>query len=530
MSKAKTPKLPSRPSREKWGTRIGLVMAMTANAVGLGNFLRFPVQCAGNGGGAFMIPYFVAFLLLGIPLMWIEWGIGRFGGKYGHGTTPGMFHYLWKHPMAKYLGALGIAIPFALIVYYNYIVSWTLAYSVFSLTGKYFGITDHAGMVQFLTAYQGKVANGHFGSIGTAYFFFMITLGLTVWIISRGLGKGIEMLAKTAVPLILICGVILLIRVVTLGTPDPAFPDRNVLNGFGFVWNPDLSILKDSKVWLAATGQIFFTLSIGFGAIQTYASYLSKKDDVILSGLATSSTNGFAEVILGGSIAIPVTVAFFGLTQTQEIANGGAFDLGFFAMPIIFQKMAGGQFFGTLWFFLLFLAGITSSVAMAQPVMAFLQEEFKITRKKAALMIGAALLFLSQPVVFFLKFGFLDEMDFWIGTLGLVVLAIIEVILFIWVFGRQRAWKEIMMGADIQLPKFIVLIMQYVTPVYLFILLGFWLFQDGIRVLTMQGVPEENFPYIWFARFLLAGILIGALIMVRLAWQKKHHIQQRVPK
>ncbi len=127
-------------SREQWATRIGVVFAMSANAIGLGNFLRFPVQCAAHGGGAFMIPYFIAFLLLGIPLMWIEWGIGRFGGKYGHGTTPGMFHYLWNHPLAKYVGAIGIMIPFALVLYYNYIVSWTLAYSVFSLTGKYFSL------------------------------------------------------------------------------------------------------------------------------------------------------------------------------------------------------------------------------------------------------------------------------------------------------------------------------------------------------------------------------------------------------
>src|SRR3989338_9876067 len=130
------------PPREKWKTRIGLILAMAGNAIGLGNFLRFPVQCAGNGGGAFMIPYFIAFLLIGIPLMWIEWGIGRFGGKYGHGTTPGMFHYLWNHPLAKYVGAIGIFLPFGILIYYNYIVSWTLAFKIFSFTGKYFAITD----------------------------------------------------------------------------------------------------------------------------------------------------------------------------------------------------------------------------------------------------------------------------------------------------------------------------------------------------------------------------------------------------
>lgn len=523
------PNKPNSIKREKWKTRLGIVLAMSANAVGLGNFLRFPVQCAANGGGAFMIPYFVAFILLGIPLMWIEWGIGRFGGKYGHGTTPGMFHYLWKHPLAKYIGAIGICIPFALVLYYTYIVSWTLGYSVFSLTGKYFGIETFEGMAQFLSAYQGKVSNAHFNGLGTAYLFFGITLFMVVWILSRGISKGIEMLANTAIPLIILFGICLVIRVVTLGVPDPSVPENSVMNGFGFMWNPDFSALTQSKVWLAATGQIFFTLSVGFGAIQTYASYLSEKDDVVLSGLGTSSTNGFAEVVLGGSIAIPVTVAFFGLTQTQEIAQSGAFDLGFFAMPIIFQKVAFGQIFGTLWFFLLFLAGITSAVAMAQPLMAFLQEEFKIERKRAAWLIGLLILFLVQPVILFLKHGFLNEMDFWIGTLGLVVFAIIEVILFLWVFGEENAKKEIMSGAAMEIPKFFFPIMKYVTPAYLFILLGFWFFQDGIKVLTMDGVPEENYAYIWFARFLLLGILGMILFLVRIAWQKRHYIHRRVP-
>jgi len=517
-----------RPGREQWATRIGLVMAMAGNAVGLGNFLRFPVQCAQNGGGAFMIPYFVALLFLGIPLMWIEWGIGRFGGKYGHGTTPGMFHHLWHHPMAKYLGAIGMAIPFGLIVYYTYIESWTLGFSVFSLTGKYFGIETHDGMVAFLSGYQGKVGNQYFAGIGTAYLFFILTLGLNIYILSRGLVKGIEAVAKIAMPLLLVVAVILAIRVLTIGTPDPLYPERNVLNGLAFIWNPDFSTLRDSKVWLAAAGQVFFTLSVGFGAIQTYASYIKRNDDIVISGLATASTNTFAEVILGGSIAIPVAVAFFGLMGTQQVAQNGAFDLGFFAMPLIFQQMPGGQFFGTLWFLLLFIAGITSSIAMAQPLMAFLQEEFKLARKTAAILVGSVAFVLMQPVIFLLPYGFLDEMDFWIGTFGLVVFAIIEVILFIWVFGSHKAWKEICSGADVKLPRFFYYVIKYVTPVYLFILLGVWFVQDGIDKLLMRGVPEENYVAVWFARFLLIGILVGMLILVRIAWQRKRRIREGV--
>ncbi|MBI2167620.1 MAG: sodium-dependent transporter [Candidatus Omnitrophica bacterium] len=523
------PNLLKPKGRERWATRMGVVLAMAANAIGIGNFLRFPVQCAQNGGGAFMIPYFIAFLLIGIPLMWIEWGIGRFGGKYGHGTTPGMFHYLWNHPLAKYVGAIGIFLPFGILIYYNYIVSWTLAYSAFSLTGKYFTVPSHGEMVNFLAAYQGKTQNIYFQDTTTACIFLFITIVLLTWVLSRGVVKGIEALSTWGVPVTFAIGALLVWRVLTLGTPDPAYPERNILNGLGFMWNPNFAALKNSKVWLAATGQIFFTLSVGFGCIQTYASYLSEKDDVVVSGLATVSTNEFSEVLIGGFIAIPVTVAYFGLVETQQIAQNGAFDLGFCAMPLIFQRLAGGQILGTLWFFLLFIAGLLSSIALAQPVMAFLQDEFKLNRKHAAFAVGGLCLFLSVPVVVFLKHGFLDEMDFWLGTLGVVLFAVIEIILFMWVFGARNAWKEIRKGADMKVPRFFFFTMRYVTPVYLIVLLGFWFSQDGIQVLLMKGVAAQHYPYVWFARFLMTALLVALLLLVHMAWQRKHRIQHRIP-
>ena len=119
--------------RDQWKTKIGLVLAMSGNAIGLGNFLRFPGKAAENGGGAFMIPYFIAFILMAIPLMWLEWTQGRFGGMRGHGTTPGMFQAMWKHPVAKYLGVIGLFIPTIIVVYYTYIGSWTLGFSIYSL-------------------------------------------------------------------------------------------------------------------------------------------------------------------------------------------------------------------------------------------------------------------------------------------------------------------------------------------------------------------------------------------------------------
>ncbi|OGL48582.1 MAG: sodium:calcium symporter [Candidatus Schekmanbacteria bacterium RIFCSPHIGHO2_02_FULL_38_11] len=509
----------SNNHREQWASRFGLVLAMAGNAIGLGNFLRFPVQAASNGGGAFMIPYFIALILLGIPLMWIEWSMGRYGGIRGHGTTPGIFNAMWKHPIAKYIGILGIFLPLIVTIYYVYIESWTLAYSFFSVTGKYFGITSREGMGEFFGGFLGSGKSQYFTGIATAYIFFLITIAINVFIMYRGIAKGIETLAKIAMPALFLFGIVLVIRVFTLGVPHPAYPDRNVLNGLGFIWNPDFSQLKNGSVWLAATGQIFFTLSIGFGAIQTYASYLREKDDVALSGLTTSVFNEFAEVILGGSIAIPVACAFFGIAATQEIAKTGAFSLGFQSMPIIFQMFPFGQLFGTLWFLLLFFAGITSSVAISMPAVAFLEDEFKLTKPKAVLLVWTIVFICVQPVIF--GKGFLDELDFWAGTFGLAFFALLEVVIFAWIFKMDKGWEEIHIGADIKIPKVFYYIIKYITPVYLLILLGAWTWQQGISVIMMEGVKPEEIIWKWGARLLMVGIILALIICVRIAWKNK---------
>jgi SNF family Na+-dependent transporter len=519
MSKA--PSDPLGLPREAWATRLGLILAMAGNAIGLGNFLRFPSEAARNGGGAFMIPYFVALLLLGIPLMWVEWSIGRHGGSlHGHGSTPGMFHALARRKWVKYLGVLGLFNPLVVLVFYTYVESWTLAYSLFSAAGKYFGITSRQEMGAFLNSFQGFAESPHFaGGIGTAYVFLIVTLALNVYVLYRGIAGGIEKLARFAMPLLFLFAVALAVRVLTLGTPDPARPDWNIEAGLGFLWNPDFSQLGSGGVWLAAAGQIFFTLSLGMGSIQCYASYLKKNDDLALTGLATASTNEFAEVVLGGIIAIPVAVAFFGPVETRAIATAGSFDLAFLSMPIIFQKIHLGQLFGCLWFGLLFFAGITSSVAMGQPIMAFLQEEFGWSRRRSAGVLAAAVFLLIQPVVFYRQF--LGEMNFWAGSFGLAVFALVEVILFAWVFGMDRAWGEITRGADIRIPRVFYYIIKYVTPAYLIVVLAAWTKQDLVRLLRMEGIPEADRGEILAARLMMLGILAGLLLLIAVAWRRR---------
>ena len=511
-------------TREAWATRIGLILAMAGNAIGLGNFLRFPVKAAQNGGGAFMIPYFIAFLVLGIPVMWVEWAIGRHGGQFGYGTSVGAFGQLTRSRRAamaaNFIGALGIVVPLAFTIYYTYIESWTLAFSFFSVTGHHSGMQSFEGMSGFLSGFQGKETNLYFSGLSTALIFFFITLLLNTYILSKGIAKGIERLAKIAMPMLLLFALILVVRILTLGTPDLNQPENNVTNGFAFLWNPDFSYITRAGTWLAAAGQIFFTLSIGTGSILTYASYLRKKDDVTLTGLTTSMTNEFAEVILGGSIAIPAAVAFFGLAQTMVIAKGGAFDLGFVAMPVIFQRMPFGALFGMLWFLLLFFAGVTSSVALCSPAMAFLQDQIGLSRKKSALAVGTVMLLGGLPVVFFLKHGFLDEMDFWAGTFGLVIFALIEVVLFVWIFGIEKAWDEIHTGSEIRIPSIFKFIIKYITPIYLIGLLIFWAYQDGLPILLIRNRSAADIPYLWAARLMILGLTALVILLAIFAYKK----------
>ena len=508
--------------REQWGSRIGLVLAMAGNAVGLGNFLRFPVQAAQNGGGAFMIPYFVAFLLLAIPLMWVEWAIGRHGGRYNHGSLPGMFDVLWKSKAAKYFGVIGLFTSTIIVIYYTYVESWSLAFSFFSLTQEYFGMNTFETMSGFLSSYQGEEI-GYFTSLLPAYIFLGITLALNLYVLGRGLSKGIEMFAKIAMPFLLFFAMFMAVYVIFfVGTPDPVnHPDWNVGAGFAFVWNPKFELLTDSSIWLAAAGQVFFTLSVGMGTLQAYASYLRPKDDIALSGLATASVNEFSEVILGGSIAIPLAVACFGVTATITAATSGAYDLGFVSMPLIFQELPMGSILGFMWFFLLFFAGITSSVAMAQPIISFLKEQFNFTHKKATFTVGMLIIICIQFVVVFGEQGFTSEMDYWAGTFALVIVSLLEVVIFVWIFGIDNAWKELNQGADIKIPKIFKYIIGYVTPIYLILILGFWVVQDAIPTLLMEDIPEDEVSIRWGARLMMLIIFAGLTWMVYKAWNKK---------
>ncbi|WP_338376210.1 sodium-dependent transporter [uncultured Flavobacterium sp.] len=450
---------------DSWGSRVGLILAMAGNAVGLGNFLRFPVQAVQNGGGAFIIPYLVCFLVMGIPLLFIEWSTGRYGGIRGNHSTPYILNTMAKGRIWKYIGVFGIFTNIAVAAYYCYIESWTMSYVYHTLIGTFNGMSQ-ADVAGFFNSYV-DVAQSTTGIPYEAVIFYIVCLLLNTYILSKGLG-GIEKVAKIGMPLLIMFGVVLAVRGLTLGTTGASdiFPDANAWDGLNFLWTPQFDSLSNPKVWLAAAGQIFFTLSVGMGTIQCYASYLKERDDIALNAVSAGFMNEFVEVVLGSLIVIPIAAGYLGLDWVLQ--NAG-FGMAFQTMPYLFQQWGDvlSIFAGVFWFGLLFFAGITSSLAMGTPWMGFMQDEFNWSKNKGAWSFGALALLMGLPTVIFYKQGLFDQYDYWAGTVSLVVFAFLETVLFSYIFGIKKGWTEINNGADIKIPGIYKYIILIVTPMLL---------------------------------------------------------------
>ena len=246
------------------------------------------------------------------------------------------------------------------------------------------------------------------------------------------------------------------------------------------MWNPDYSKLGSAQTWLAAAGQIFFSLSVGFGVIINYASYLKPKDDVALSGLTASATNELFEVGFGGMITLTSAFVFLGLSGTTAAVANGSFSLGFATLPVVFAHMGAFEnVVGALWFFMLFLAAITSSLSMYQPAVALIKEALGWSHGKATTLIAGLG---SLGAVFTLWFtqngSFWHTVDDWVGTLLIFVMAAIQIIYFGWVFGIERGWKELHQGAALQVPPIFKIVMKYIAPAYLIIVFVAFCFQN----------------------------------------------------
>ena len=552
-------------AKEKWGSKLGVILAVTGSAVGLGNFLRFPGVACANGGGAFMIPYIIAFLIVGLPIAWVEWAMGRYGGKKGFSSATGIFRAITGKDSTAQLGTLALIIPVIIYMWYVSIEAWCLGYAWKYWSGGMQAIVMSAqdaapagdkidagikAVQNYLLHFAGVVPENDTASSGNFRIireftegclpFLLVCFTINFILIYRGINKGIEWFCKLAMPALLFCAVIILIRVLTLGTPNPNNPDASILNGLGFMWNPighnlingELikvgfwEALARPQTWLAAAGQIFFSLSVGFGIIMTYASYTKKDDDIALSSVSAASGNGFFEVALGGMIVIPAAFIFLG---PESIISAGekasSLSLGFLALPGVFEYMPAGHFFGGLFFFLLFIAAITSSLSMLQPAIAFLEEGLDLSRQAAVTLLGFITV-IGALFVSLMSHGLtvLDHMDFWTGNFCIYLLATIEVIFFAHIMGLDRGLKELASGAEMKLPKILPFILKFITPLFLIIIFGWWLkdqvFSNGPYIQALRTDPVVQLTI----GFILITTLFFSLL-IRLAVKRWNSIE-----
>ncbi len=478
----------SRQHHEAWSSRLGVILAVAGSAVGLGNFLRFPGLAAQYGGGAFMIAYFTSLLLIGIPASWVEWSLGRRGGTLGFHSSPGIFHALIGRPWAKFLGLTGVLVPVGIYCYYVLIESWCLGYAWQAAAGAFSaGGFDYAAFFGRFTgaARDGDALQFGLGAVGP---WLVVVMAINFFFIYRGVSRGIEKVCTYAMPVLLVIALVILARVLTLGTPDPAKPDQNVLNGLGRMWNPgDWSRLADPQLWLAAAGQVFFTLSVGVGAIINFASYLKPDDDVVLSSTTAAAANEFCEVGVGGMLTVPAAFVFFGAAAL----GGGTFGLAFQVLPHVFASMAFGTLFATLFFALLFLAALTSSLSMLQPGIAFLEEGLGLQRRSSVALLGFVTSVGTMLVWWFSgDLKALDTFDFWIGTVALFINGTLLVIVFSWIVGVEQGWAEAHRGAELRIPSFYKIILRYVTPTVLLVILATFVLKNAFGWNLSLAAPE----------------------------------------
>ena len=347
-------------NREHWGSRLGFILAASGSAVGLGNIWKYPHMAGENGGAAFTVIYLICILLVGLPIVIAEFVIGRKTQL----SPVGAFKTLAPNTNWKYVGVLGVCSAFVILSFYGVVGGWTLRYALLSLVG---GFTKISGNPEL----SGEQFSLFISNPINPVFWQIVFMALTIFVIVRGVKGGIEKWAKIMMPAILLILVILMIRGLTL---------PNGLKALEFLFQPKFSDLSASSIVLAL-GHAFFTLSLGMGTMITYGSYLKNDQDLLSSALWIILLDTIIAIMAG--IAIFATV--FALGANPDSGPG----LIFVALPTMFPQIAGGTLWGSLFFFLLFMAALTSAISILEVITAFFIDELSWSREKATVVFGS---------------------------------------------------------------------------------------------------------------------------------------------
>ncbi len=437
--------------RDGFTSKFGIICAAAGSAIGLGNIWRFPYVVGDSGGGAFLLIYLGFIVLLGIPVMLSEFIIGRRGQRNAFGSfkrlAPGKPWYL--------VGVMGIVAAFMILAFYSTIAGWTLHYVIQSFANTFAGKTSTE-----IT----RIFEDFHTQAFLPLLWQIIFLAMTAWIIFSGVKKGIEKYTKVLMPFLVLLLIIMAIRSVTL---------EGSYEGVLFLFKPDFSAV-DSGVLLAALGQAFFSLSIGMGALITYGSYIGKQNNLGNIAVEVSLADTLIAILAG--VAIFPAVFAFGL----DPAEGPG--LIFTVLPNIFHQMPGGYFFSIIFFVLLAIAALTSSISILEVVVAYLTEELNLTRHKATFMAVIAAAFVG--IFCTLSFGTLKNitiselgifglLDFTASNLLLPLGGLLIVVFVGWYMKKKDVKEEVSNRGTLKVRFFDVLrfILKFIAPVAIAIVL-----------------------------------------------------------
>jgi NSS family neurotransmitter:Na+ symporter len=440
-------------SRGNWGSRVGFILAAAGSAIGLGNIWRFPYITGKNGGALFVLIYIGCVVMLGLPVMLAEFSLGRATARNPVGA------FLAIRPGSKwhYTGFLGVITGVMILSFYSVIAGWTLGYCYKSLSGQFTQISKGQAAVIF----RSFIANPWLQILLLAVFML-----LTIFIVSKGVSAGLEKYSKILMPALFLIMILLMVRSLTLPGAE---------KGLLFYLKPDFAKIN-GRVFLEAMGQAFFSLSLGMGTMLTYGSYLGKKENLV-SSAAWVATLDTTVAILAGFIIFP---ALFSQNMAPDQGPGLVFTI----LPVIFAHMPGGMWFGALFFVLLAVAALTSTISILEVPVAFLIDEKQWPRRKASWMLGglsfafgipSALagggmkIFSRLPV---LHIDFLSLWDKIWGNVALSIGAFFIAVFVAHVWKTASALEEITAGGvRFRLAKLWVLSIKYICPLLILVVL-----------------------------------------------------------
>ena len=505
---ASTPKAPTK--REGFSSRRVFIFAAIGSAVGLGNIWRFPYIAFDNGGGAFMIPYIVALLTAGLTFLFFDYAIGH----RARASSPLAFRRLNRK--TEFIGWWHMGINFVIAIYYAAIVAWSLRYMVFSFTNEWGDNPKAFFQGEFL-----KVAD----TPGVSLDFNMNVLipmvlvwGVLLAVMALGVQKGVGAANIIFIPLLLVMFVGLVIYSLTL--PGAA-------DGLNALFTPSWDSLANPDVWVAAYGQIFYSLSIGFGIMITYSSYLKPKTDLTGSGAVVGFANSGFELLAGiGVFAALGFMAQAAGTQVSEVATSGI-GLAFIAFPTIISQAPGGVLIGILFFGSLLFAGFTSLISILEVIIAGIQDKFATSRLASTILVVVPMALISlllMPTTTGLYV--LDILDDFVNLFGILAAGLCAIIVVAYVVRALPALAEhLNRYSSIKAGKIWMILLAVVTP----LILGYSLIQSVIKLVA---TPYEGYPADMLAIFgwgMSALLLVGAIVVSLLPWSKKSRAAEEPP-